>query len=46
MNIELDDVIVMDVSDYALEMAAGGAQVASWTFHETWGKYCRDHFSL
>ena len=26
MNIELDEVVVMDVSDDALEMAAGGAQ--------------------
>ena len=26
MNIELDEVIVLDVSDDALELAAGGAQ--------------------
>ena len=26
MNIELEEVVVMDVSDDALEMAAGGAQ--------------------
>jgi hypothetical protein len=26
MNIELDEVVMMDVSDEALEMAAGGAQ--------------------
>jgi hypothetical protein len=26
MNIELDEVVVQDVSDYALELAAGGAQ--------------------
>ena len=26
MNIELDEVVVMDVSDDALELAAGGAQ--------------------
>ena len=26
MNIELDEVVVLDVSDEALEMAAGGAQ--------------------
>ena len=26
MNIELDEVVVMDVSDDALEKAAGGAQ--------------------
>jgi len=28
MNIELDEVAVMDVSDDALELAAGGAQGA------------------
>ena len=37
MNIELDEVVVMDVSDDALEMAAGGAQGGEmicygWTF--------------
>jgi len=26
MNIELEEVVVMDVSDEALELAAGGAQ--------------------
>jgi hypothetical protein len=26
MNIELEEVVVMDVSDDALELAAGGAQ--------------------
>ena len=26
MNIELDEVVVLDVSDDALELAAGGAQ--------------------
>ena len=26
MNIELDEVVMLDVSDDALEMAAGGAQ--------------------
>ena len=26
MNIELDEVVVLDVTDDALEMAAGGAQ--------------------
>ena len=26
MNIELDEVVLLDVSDDALEMAAGGAQ--------------------
>jgi hypothetical protein len=33
MNIELDEVVIQDVSDDALEMAAGGAQGghgASW----------------
>ena len=30
MNIELDEVVVQDVSDDALEMAAGGAQ-EPWT---------------
>ena len=32
MNIELDEVVVQDVSDDALEMAAGGAQGGrTWT---------------
>ncbi len=33
MNIELDEVVVQDVSDDALEMAAGGAQEggSSWS---------------
>ena len=34
MNIELDEVVVLDVSDDALELAAGGAQrvksVGTW----------------
>ena len=30
MNIELDEVAVQDVSDDALEMAAGGAQGGIW----------------
>jgi hypothetical protein len=30
MNIELDEVVVMDVSDEALELAAGGAQGGIW----------------
>jgi hypothetical protein len=30
MNIELDEVVIQDVSDDALEMAAGGAQ-GGWT---------------
>lgn len=29
MNIELEEVVVMDISDDALEMAAGGAQKGS-----------------
>ena len=32
MNIELDEVVVMDVSDDALELAAGGAQGGIWTW--------------
>ena len=36
MNIELDEVVVQDVSDDALELAAGGAQggvlVRSWYY--------------
>jgi len=31
MNIELEEVVVMDVSDDALEQAAGGAQGGDWT---------------
>jgi len=31
MNIELDKVVELDVSDDALEMAAGGAQGGRWT---------------
>jgi hypothetical protein len=33
MNIELDEVVVQDVSDDALELAAGGAQggLSYWT---------------
>jgi len=39
MNIELEEVVVMDVSDDALEMAAGGAQGGSTM---TWAgvSYC------
>ena len=29
MNIELDEVVVQDVSDESLELAAGGAQVGA-----------------
>jgi hypothetical protein len=31
MNIELDEVVVQDVSDDALELTAGGAQGRHWT---------------
>ena len=31
MNIELDEVVVQDVSDEALELAAGGAQGGAYT---------------
>ena len=37
MNIELEEVVVQDVSDEALEQVAGGAQGG----HETRGSYCR-----
>ena len=36
MNIELEEVVGLDVSDDALELAAGGAQgdpLAAWTFN-------------
>ncbi len=33
MNIELDEVVVQDVSDDALELAAGGAQLHPGGFH-------------
>ena len=32
MNIELEEVVVLDVSDDGLEQAAGGAQVCSFSF--------------
>ena len=32
MNIELDEVVVLDVSDDALELAAGGAQGGQFDF--------------
>jgi len=32
MNIELDEVVVQDVSDDALELAAGGAQGGNFSF--------------
>ncbi len=40
MNIELEEVVVQDVSDDALEMAAGGA-LGGWTHT---GRYCLSHF--
>ena len=40
MNIELDEVVVQDVSDESLELAAGGAQGGSTnllrTLHPSW----------
>ena len=36
MNIELDEVVVLDVSDDALELAAGGAQGGFTLAHCTW----------
>ena len=42
MNIELDEVVVLDVSDEALELAAGGAQGGATTggaTYDYYGKY-------
>jgi hypothetical protein len=36
MNIELDEVVVQDVSDEALELAAGGAQKDCMTTPGGW----------
>ena len=36
MNIELDEVAVQDVSDDALELAAGGAQGGFYSFDDGW----------
>jgi len=42
MNIELDEVVGLDVSDDALELAAGGAQGgASWVVVNCGGENCR-----
>ncbi len=42
MNIELDAVVVMDISDDALELAAGGAQGGpSATFYPQGGPWIR-----
>ena len=46
MNIELEEVVVQDVSDDALELAAGGAQggfhrdSAKWLAATFMGAYC------
>jgi len=47
MNIELDEVVVQDVSDDALELAAGGAQGVSTQVNNknsyccgSWGSQC------
>ncbi len=46
MNIELDDVFVQDVSDDALELAAGGAQVGQYKSGTLmWGTWCATTFS-
>ncbi len=37
MNIELDEVVVQDVSDEALELAADGAQGAPTDSRQSWG---------
>ncbi len=42
MNIELDEVVVQDVSDDALELAAGGAQGGQCTAYWTAGQ-CVSH---
>ena len=36
MNIELEEVVVQDVSDDALEMAAGGGQGGNLTLGSYW----------
>jgi hypothetical protein len=40
MNIELEEVVVMDVSDDALELAAGGAQGSTFTSRPTLHRPC------
>ena len=40
MNIELEEVVVQDVSDDALELAAGGAQGGNRTFGWARGHRC------
>ena len=41
MNIELDEVVVQDVSDESLEQAAGGAQGGPFTGTGATLKLCR-----
>jgi hypothetical protein len=41
MNIELEEVVVLDVSDDALELAAGGAQRGAGTWSFCPGEYFR-----
>ena len=38
MNIELDEVVGLDVSDEALEMAAGGAQGGPSQRYDGWSR--------
>ena len=40
MNIELDEVVVLDVSDEALELAAGGAQGGQLLQHSSPTRAC------
>ena len=40
MNIELEEVVVMDVSDDALELAAGGALAQGGSCYHSWGCGC------
>ena len=40
MNIELDEVVVMDVSDEALEMAAGGGAQGGHSVYGTCNHVC------
>ena len=40
MNIELDEVVVLDVSDEALELAAGGAQGAVSVHFNSFHVHC------
>ena len=45
MNIELDEVVVLDVSDDALELAAGGAQRGDCVTNQA-GPSCKQPWSL